>query len=175
MNASYFKSDSGLASLLNEELISKEQRLGLDWNINKYWGTAFGITARQDPYETVSQGGNLSVRSDINHWWKGKRNTTVTLKGEFFKVAQDLEVQGKVLKIKVYKYLEQKNFTASINQEFLDFLTVTFSHSTYSYSEEVSQLDLFVLSKRISMGAGAFSYGYPESSNSLELVLLPYD
>jgi len=175
LNASFFQSDSGTASLLNEKLITKEEHIGVDWNINKYWGTAFGLSARQEPYETVSQGGNLSIRTELNQWWKAKRKTSLTLKGEFVKIAQDLQVQGKILKVSVYKYLEQKNLNITLNQEFLDFLNISFSHSTYRYSEEVSNLDLYILSKKISMGAGTFSYGYPDASNTLEILLYPYD
>ncbi len=175
MNGSFFQSDSGVATLLNEKLISKEERLGADWQISKVWGTTFGVIGRQDPYEIISQGGYLSARADINHWWKGKKSTTISLKGEFLKIAQDLQVKGKFVTLTVKKYLEQKNSYISLNQEIVDWLYISLSHNRYSYSEESSSLGLTSAAKRTSMGGGALSYGYPESSNKLEFIVTPLE
>lgn len=176
ISGSYFQSDSGVATLLNEELISKEEQISTSWKIDKTWTLGLGIIARQDPYEINSNGGFLSVNTNINNWWKGSKNTSLTLKAEILKVTQDLQVQRRFVNLNIYKTLKQKNAYISLNQELLDFLSVSLSHNRYTYSNESSNLGFTTATRRISTGGGgALSYGYPESRNSLDFYITPLD
>lgn len=173
LNGSFLKSDSGVATLLNEELITNEERFGADWKINKTWGTTFGIIARQEPYEINSKGGYLSINSNISHWWDGKRNTYISLKGEYLNITQKLQAQGRFVTINVNKQLEQRNAYLSLNQEIFDYLLISVAHNRYSYSEESSSLGLTTATRRITSGAGALSYGHPDTTNKLEFIFIP--
>lgn len=175
INGSFFQSDSGVATLLNEKLTSKEQRLGADWKIDQIWGTTFGVIARQDPYEITGLGAYSSLRTDINRWWDGVKSTTLTLKIEYLKITQDLQFQGKFFTLQVNKFLKQKNAYLLINQEIQDWLFILISHNRYTYTEESSSLGLTSASKRSSFAGEALSYGYPESSSKLELTYIPKD
>lgn len=175
IGGSYFQSDSGIATLLNEPFISKEIRADIDWQINKTWGVAIGAISRQDPYEIIGQGAFLSARANINNWWKGKKKSTLTINYESLRITQDVVLQGRFVSFNIQKDLEQKNTSISFDQEILDWLELSLSHSKYSYSEKTNDLALTTSKRRTAWGGSSTSYGYPEVSNSLEFQINPKD
>lgn len=175
IGGSYFQSDSGVATLLNEPLISKEIRADIDWQINKTWGLAIGAISRQDPYEIIGQGAFLSASANISDWWKGKKKSTLKINYESLRITQDVVLQGRFVSFNIQKDLEQKNTSINFDQEIVDWLVISLNHSQYSYSEKTNDLALTTSKRRTAWGGSSTSYGYPEVTNSLEFQMSPKD
>lgn len=171
---SAFRSDSGVAELGDEELVSQELRLGADWQVSPTWGAAFQFISRRDPYELNARGVALAARSVVSDWWQGKRDTTVRLRFEQLSYTQDLSVEGRLRTLEVQRNVQQRAGTVALEHELLDWLSASLSHTRYNYSEESSQLALSTSRRRAAWaGSSGISYGMPDRSSTLELVLTP--
>jgi hypothetical protein len=174
--ASYQQSDSGTATALNEKLISREIRVGADWEINDIYSTAIELMARQDPYEVRSRGAGLSGRGRISEWWKGKRDTFLRLKFQQLQYSQNLTVQGPFKSLEFQRTVTQNMGTLGLEQEILDWLSLSISYNRYNYSDEANNLASTTSRRRTTWGGGrGISYGLPDRSTTFELILNPLE
>ncbi len=175
LSASLFQSDSGVANFRDEELISKEGRLGADWQLSPIWNVAAELIARQDPYEVRGRGAALSTRAVVSDYWQAKRATTLKLKVEQLRYSQDLTLQGAFASLEVERDITQKSAMLMVDQEFTDWLSASLSHTRFNYTEDANKLAVTTARRRTSIGGQGATYGLPDRVNQLEVVLTPWE
>ena len=172
---SYFRSDSGVAQLADEPLVSTEGRIGLDWSFHSSWNVFGEVIGRKDPYELVGQGGSLGFGVNISDYWKSKKRTRLSFLVQQIKFRQDITFVGARASLNVSRAVDQKLATVSLSQEIIDWLELGLNVSRYNYEGESDKLALATGRRRTSLGGSGPTYGLPDRAASIRLTLTLWD
>jgi hypothetical protein len=172
---SFFQSDSGVADILEEKLISSELRLGGDYQINLMWGVEFGVVGREDPYEVEGRGGYLGGRVVLSDFWGGKRETSLNLRIERMRFTQSLTVEQTLRTYEIETSINQEFIQLGLDQDIFLWWLLYFSHRKYNYSDESSRLVVTSARRRTSFSGSRNNYGLPDNDILAGFQFLPYE
>lgn len=172
---SYFRSDSGIAPLTGEKLISSEGRLGADWVFHPSWNVYLEAISRKDPYELYGRGGAIGVGANVSDFWNSEKRTRIALTLQQIKFEQDVTFVGARGSLNVARAVDQRLATLSVSQEILKWLELGLTLSRYNYTGESNQLAFATARRRTSLGSSGPTYGLPDQTRSLSMTLSPLE
>lgn len=172
---SFFQSDSGVADVLDEKLISSELRLGGDYQINPTWGIEFGVVGREDPYEVQGRGAYLGGRVVISDFWGSKRETSLNFRIERMRYSQSLTVEQTLRTYEIETSINQESLQIGLDQEIVLWWLGYVSHRKYNYSDESSRLVVTSARRRTSFSGSRNNYGLPDNDTLVGFQFLPFE
>jgi hypothetical protein len=172
---SFYRSDSGIARLTGEELISTEVRVGADWKFHEDAGVNAELIRRQDPYELYGQGGLLGGHYHLSSLWKGKRKTRLGFSLQQLRFTQDVTFTGSRASLNIQKDTSQRKGTVSLQQDITDWMEASASFSRYNYDGEADNLSLITARRRTNWGGNGPNYGQSDRSTTMGLTFFPLE
>ena len=172
----FFRTNSGIDSRTNEELISNESRIGIDYIHSDSYSFYFEGLNRQDPYEIQTRGAGIGADANMAKLWNSKKATTLGMNFEKSVSKQDVTLVGRRASVNISQETETIYSRLYLDQELSETLSLQASYAKFQYDQNSSRLSSTFGQRRVSFNSlNGVTYGLPDYSKSASVTYLPLD